>query len=145
MRDSAQPAAGHWLGQEILLKGSIRATLVVVCLAQVIAVSLGQLKVVDGMFWVSIGLIEAGAFWVAYRQCFPRYRLFFNGVKLLVCCPQGRVHWEIVHPQGFCSPFFIGLRLSAFQALGVFVDQVSSADFAALSRWARGFGGKTPA
>jgi len=105
--------------------------------AQVAILGLSQIALAPAGFWLSVASIQAYALWLAYGLIKPNKRLFFNGKRLLVCDLTGHKLVRIEHPRGFCSPFFIGLRLSPWRSIGLTALQMEAPAFGELLRWMR--------
>lgn len=125
------------LDQELRVSGSWPLAVGVFLTAQVGLWGLMQLAWGPVVFWLIFGALEIYAAWVAYFLAKPRNRLFFNGKRLLVCDRAGRKQAHIDAPQGFVSPFYIGLQTSPWRSLGIFSVQMDGQEFARLVRWVR--------
>ncbi|HEY7907199.1 MAG TPA: hypothetical protein VIC53_09820 [Wenzhouxiangella sp.] len=123
--------------QELSFSGSWLLALVVFVVAQIALTALAKLALDPPGFWWVFGLTEAYAIWVMCFLVKPPNRLFFNGKRLLVCDQRGRKKACVDRPEGFGSPFFIGLRLGPCRSLGLFAWQMDATDFARLLRWMR--------
>lgn len=123
--------------QELSLSGSWSVAVLVFVMAQLALWGLSKLALEPLGFALIFGIAEIYTAWVMYFIVKPPNRLFFNGKRLLVCDRGGRKKACIDRPQGFVSPFFIGLRLGPWRSLGLFVSQMDATDFARLLRWMR--------
>lgn len=123
--------------QELSLSGSWPLVCLVFVGSQLAIWGLAKMALDPVGFWFTFGAIQTYAVWVMYFLIKPSKRLFFNGKRLLICDRGGRKRACIAQPQGFVSPFFIGLRLSRWRSLGLFVFQMDPQEFAGLLRWVR--------
>lgn len=120
-----------------MVAGSWPVALLVFVGAQMAILGLSWVGLPPEVFWLCFALIQAHVLWVSFTLIKPRKRLFFNGKRLLVCGLNGRKLACIERPRGFCSPFFIGLRLSPWRSLGLMALQMDATAFGKLLRWMR--------
>ncbi len=123
--------------QELRLSGSWLLAVTVLIAAQIALVGLAMTGLAMLEFALIFAILQANVLWVAYGLINPPKRLFFNGKRLLVCDQNGRKKACIKRPEGFASPFFIGLRLGRWRSLGIVCWQMKPEEFGHLLRWMR--------
>jgi hypothetical protein len=89
--------------------------------------------------WLLMGLagVELVGLSAAYRLIKPNKIIYLRDKSLLVCDGSGRKKAKIDSPQGFASPFFVGIACGRLSHLGLFASQLAPHQYAALLRWVR--------